>query len=305
MDFHRLRAFVVVAEYLNFRKSAEILGISQPPLTRLISSLEDELSTPLLERTTRQVKLTSAGMYLLKEGKEILSRLKAAESEVRAIGKIRSGHIAVGFSMTSFLARLPGIIDGFRERNPKLRLELHQGSRRNILCGVRDGSLDIGFVEGIVPDKGMESLLVRDEALGVLLPRKHPLAKRKEIGLAELESETIILHPRKEHHEFFDTIHQLFSQSGIAPKTYIKAEGESCPLLVSLGKGVILTIAGSQNKVPGQTRFVPLAKLQLPVSAAWLPENQNPLLKSFLSFVSENAVPGRRKTECLEDLMRI
>jgi len=304
MDFHRLRAFVAVAEELNFRKSAEKLGMSQPPLTRLISSLEDELSTPLLERTTRQVKLTSAGLYLLKEGKEILSKLKAAESEVRAIGKIRSGHIAVGFSMTSFLARLPGIIDGFRERNPKLKLELQQGSRRNILAGIRDGSLDIGFVEGIVTGGEMESLLVKDETLGVLLPKKHPLAKRKEIGLSDLRDETIILHPRKEHHEFFDTIHQMFRQNGISPKTYIKAEGESCPLLVSLGKGVILTIAGSQNKVPGQTRFVPLAKLQMPVSAAWLAGNQNPLLKSFQSFVSETAVPGRRKAECLEDLMR-
>ncbi len=305
MDLHRLRAFVVVAEELNFRKSAEKLGMSQPPLTRLISSLEDELATPLLERTTRQVRLTSAGMYLLKEGKEILAKVEAAAGEVRAIGKIRSGHIAIGFSMTSFLARLPGIIDGFRERNPKLKLELHQGSRRNILAGIRDGSLDAGFVEGIVPGGEMESLLVKDETLGVLVPRMHPLAKRKEIGLSDLKDETIILHPRKEHHEFFDTIHQLFRKNGISPKTYIKADGESCPLLVSLGKGVILTIAGSQNKVPGRTRFVPLANLQLPVSAAWLSSDENPLLKSFLSFVSESAVPVRRKAECLEDLMRV
>lgn len=304
MDLKKLRAFIVVAEELNFRKSAEILGMSQPPLTRLISSLEEDLATPLFERTTRQVKLTSAGIFLLKEGREILFRMETTENEIRSIGKIRSGQMSIGFSATSFLARLPKIIDEFQIRFPKLKLELHQDSRKRILSGIKDGRFDIGFAEGLVLEKDFHSHLVKDEALGALLPQGHPLAKRKKIELADLKDDTIILHPRKEHHEFFDTVHQLFQQSGIAPKTYIKSEGESCPILVSLKKGVVLTIAASKNSAPEDTVFVPIENLHLPVSAVWLETNENPLLKSFLSFATENSVLGKQKAECLADLMR-
>lgn len=303
MELKQLRAFMVVAEELNFRRSAERLAMSQPPLTRLIASLEEELAAPLFERTTRQVKLTSAGMFLLQEGREILAQVESTEKEIRALGKIRSGQIKIGFSTTAFLARLPKIIEEFRLQFPKLKTELYQGTRRKILSGVRDGSLDIGFAEGVVSEKELTSQLVKDEALGALLPKKHPFAKRKQIELATLRDEIIILHPRKEHQDYFDTIQQLFRRNGISPTVYIKAEGESCPLLVSLGKGVVITVAGTRNKVPQETSFVPIANLLLPVSATWIPGNENPLLKSFLSYISENAVLGRQKVECLADVM--
>lgn len=284
MELHKLRAFTVVAEELNFRRSAEILRMSQPPLTRLIASLEEDLSTPLFERTTRQVKLTSAGVYLLKEAREILAKVEVAKKETRLIGKIRSGSIKIGFSTTSFLARLPSIIEQFKMRSPNLKLELHQGSRRRILSDLRNGRLDVAFAEGSSFDSECASQVIKDEVLGVLLPKKHRLSRRKTITVADLEDETIIMHPRSDHQEFFDNVRQLFAQNGISPRIYIKKEGESCPFLVSLGAGVHLGVEGTRNKSPEDTCFVPLEKMQMPVSVVWLPQNENSLLKSFLSF---------------------
>lgn len=305
MDLNKLKAFIVVAEELNFRKSAEILGMTQPPLTRLISSLEEELSIQLFERTTRKVRLTGAGVFLLKEARELVSRSEDLEKAVRAIGKQRSGSLSIGFSTTAFLASLPKIIDEFRDRFPRVRLELHQESRRGLLKGLRSSRFDACFLEGEPEEEGFKQHLVQDEALGVLLPKKHPLAKRKEIELRDLKNETLILHPRHEHQTFFDTINRLCEQSGFKPKTYIKGENESCPVLVAIGKGVSLTISSSQSFVPGETHFVPIKKLYLPVSVFWSPENPNPSLKNFLSFVVENQALNGPDAECLMDMMRL
>ncbi|WP_413612254.1 LysR substrate-binding domain-containing protein [Bdellovibrio sp. HCB-110] len=305
MDLAKLKAFVVVAEELNFRKSAEILGMSQPPLTRLIASLEEELATPLFERTTRQVKLTGAGVFLLKEGREILAKADELEKEVRSIGKLKTGNLSIGFSTTTFLANLPKIIAEFQDRFPKIKVELQQESRSGIVKGLKTGRFDICFLEGNVSAEPFSQHSVHDESLGVLLPKKHSLAKRKEIELKELKNETVILHPRKESSDFYDTIAQLFKHSGINPKTYIKKENESCPILVATGKGVSLTISGSQNFAPFETHFVPIKKLYLPVSVFWIPENENSSLKTFLSFVIENESLSNKKAECLMDVMRL
>lgn len=305
MDLSKLKSFIVVAEELNFRKSAEILGMSQPPLTRLIASLEEELATPLFERTTRQVKLTGAGIFLLKESRELIAKADTLEKEVRAIGKLKSGKLSVGFSTTTFFANLPKIVSEFHTRFPKLKLELHQDSKAGILKGLRNGRFDVGFLEGASLEDGLSVQAVHDEALGVLLPKIHPLAKRKEIEFSDLNNETIILHPRKDSSRFYDTIAQLFKQNNIKPKIYLKNENESCPLLVATGKGLSLTIASSQNVAAGETKFVPLKKTYLPVSVLWEPASQNPTLKTFLSFVIENSSYGTKEPECLMDVMRL
>lgn len=304
MDLSRLKAFVVVAEELNFRRSAEILGMTQPPLTRLIAGLEDDLGTRLFERTTRQVKLTGTGVFLLKEGREIIARAEKLEHEVRAISRIKGGALSVAFSTTVFLASLPKIMGAFQERFPKVTLQLHQETRQRLFAGLRHGQFDVGFVEGHVEEDDLESDTVHDEALGVLLPKQHSLARRKQLELTELKDETIILHPRKENDLHHDTIHRLFRQSGIKPKVYVKNDWESCPVLVAIGKGVSLTILGTQQCTFPETKFVPLNQLSLPVSVVWSPHHVNPTLKGMLSFVAENAALRRKNAVCLEEGLR-
>jgi LysR family transcriptional regulator, benzoate and cis,cis-muconate-responsive activator of ben and cat genes len=304
MDLTKLKAFVVVAEELNFRRSADILGMSQPPLTRLISSLENELATQLFERTTRSVKLTGAGVYLLKEARELVAHSASVEKELRLIAKRRSGTLSLAFSTTAFLASLPKILEAFRDRFPKVKIELQQESRRGIIDGLQDARFDACFLEGQANAEGAEQHVVQDEAVGVLMPRKHPLAKRKSIELRDLRNECLILHPRGEQQALFDTLNRLCHQSGFKPTTYVKSENESCPVLVAIGKGVSLTIAGSGRLATRETAFVPIRQFYLPVSVHWMPGNSNPSLKTFLSFVMESKTFKSRRGECLMDVMR-
>ena len=299
MDITKLKAFIVVAEELNFRKSADRLGMSQPPLTRLIASLEEELQTPLFERTTRQVRITGPGVVLLKEAREIMSALGRIETEVRSMGKDRRGALKIGFSATVFLARFPVIIEEFSNRFPKVKLDLQQDSSREILHGLKKGLYDIGFVEGITSDKDLESYQVQDEVLGVLLPKKHPLAKRKEIEFSELKNETIILHNKLEAEEFHARIMRLIQGLKEKPKIYIKNDRESCPILVATGKGVSLTINGTQNIAMNETKFVPIKEMFMPVSVFWKKDNENASSQVFLSFVKENRSLKHQKAACL------
>ncbi len=303
MDLSKLKAFVVLAEELNFRKSAEILGMSQPPLSRLISTLEQELSTKLFERTTRQVKLTGAGVFLLKEGKEILNKVDVLDREVRFMGKLKHGTVTIGFSTATFMASLPKIINDFQECYPKLKLELYQESADKLLKGLSSGRYDLCFVEGEYDKSAFTKHPLQEEVLGALVPNNHKLAKRKEIELKELKDEIIILHPRKEMKGFIDPIFKLFKLIDIKPKTYLKRPKEVCPLLVSEGKGISITISGSQKYAADGTRFIPIKNLFMPVSAYWKTENNNQALQSFLSFVIENKSIGNKHAHCLMDII--
>lgn len=303
MDLGKLNAFTVVAEELNFRRSAERLGMSQPPLTRLIASLEDDLGVKLFERTTRKVSLTAAGVLLFKETKSLQASLEKLEADVRAVGKIKRGKLAVGFSHTAFLARLPKILDAFKERLPTVELDLLQMSKNEVIKNLKSGKLDAGFFEGDLEVKELSRDRVSDEIMGVLVPKTHPFSKKKEIEFKDLKNETLILHPKQENVDYFDRVGQLCRTAKIQPQIYIKKKNESCPLLVVTGKGVLLTIASSRQMAFEQTRFVPVKSLFLPVSVYWQAENPSPTLKSFLSLVLENQLLRVQEgVECLADV---
>jgi DNA-binding transcriptional LysR family regulator len=301
MDLHKLKAFIVVAENLNFRRSAEILGMSQPPLTRMIAAFEKELDTALFERSTRSVRLTASGVVLLREAREIMAALERIERDVRSISKIKKGALNIGFSPTVFFARFSSIMSEFKDRFPYVKTELHQDSKSEILKGLQNGRLDIGFLDAITTHKGLQSGVVQDEVMGVLLNKDHKLARKKEISFAELKDETIILHPRSEAPEFHDRMLKLIRTVEPRPKVYIKGENEVCPILVATKKGVSLTIAGSNAFAAKETTFVPVKNLFLPVSVFWREESVSPSLNVFLGFVLEKRSLQRPQGDCLMD----
>lgn len=299
MDLAKLKAFVVVAEELSFRKSAEILGMSQPPLTRLIASLEKELGTQLFERTTRSVYLTGAGILLLKEARDIASAIGRIETEVRAVGKMKSGGLKIGFSRTAFLTRFPSIVEEFRNRFPKIKIDLLEESNHEVLKLLKEGLLDLAFSESSIQGDGIKSHEISSESVGVFVPHKHPLAKYKEIQFHDLVDETIILHSRREANEFYDRISHLVKGTSKKPRTYVKTPGESCHVLVAMGKGVSLTVNGSWSAIPQNLRLVQISNMFVPIRVFWRSDNSIPQLNSFLSLAIEKKQVLAQKAECL------
>jgi LysR family transcriptional regulator, benzoate and cis,cis-muconate-responsive activator of ben and cat genes len=123
-DLRQLSTFVAVAEELNFHRAGERLNLAQPAVSRIVQDMEERLGVRLLERTTRRVRLTETGRYLLEEAQTILSRVDAAENAVRQLAAGSRGTLRIGYTTITGHSLVPDIAREFRGTNPEVQLEL-------------------------------------------------------------------------------------------------------------------------------------------------------------------------------------
>ncbi|MGE3679616.1 MAG: LysR family transcriptional regulator, partial [Burkholderiales bacterium] len=122
IDLRQLRQFVAVAEELSFRRAAERLHMSQPPLSQVIRALEEELGITLFERTRRKVELTQPGRVLLDQAHRVLSQMDRALAAARGAGRGMTGRRSVGFVSSASYERLPASLRRFRASHPAVDL---------------------------------------------------------------------------------------------------------------------------------------------------------------------------------------
>jgi DNA-binding transcriptional LysR family regulator len=198
MDVHLrdLRYFVAVAEELHFTRAAEALHISQPSLSKQIRLLERDLRFPLLNRDRRTVSLSAGGEALLPRARELLSGWDEALAEATRRVRAADAQLRVGFqtSVAGALYRLA--VSCFTHAHPGWTVELKLHPWSDPTAGLLDDTSDIAFLWLPVP--GQEQLVVqtlRTEPRHVALWRKHPLAQRAELKLADLLDEPFVALP--------------------------------------------------------------------------------------------------------------
>ena len=118
VDLVKLRYFRTVAQTLHFRRAAALLGVSQPPLSKSIKNLEDELGTPLLVRTRRHVELTPAGQALLEQSEKIFQELETARIEVKRYGSGQKGLLRIGCEDGTTFSVLPSLLQNYLSATP-------------------------------------------------------------------------------------------------------------------------------------------------------------------------------------------
>jgi DNA-binding transcriptional LysR family regulator len=126
MELRHLRYFVAAAEELNISRAAARLHISQPPLSRQIRDLEQEIGTPLFDRGHKTLKLTSAGAYFLAEARKVLSHAQRAARLAQAAATGQAGKISIAFLSPLGGMFLPRIIRSFRHKLPLVDVDLHE-----------------------------------------------------------------------------------------------------------------------------------------------------------------------------------
>ena len=154
MELRQLRYFVAVAEELHFRRAAERLHISQPPLSQQIRALEDELGFALLTRTRRRVELTPAGAAFLRDARALIGELDGAVATARRIDAGQTGRLRVGFVGSALLSIVPGTVERFRASRPGVAIELRERSTVDQLRAVAAGVVDVGLVRPPIEDDG-------------------------------------------------------------------------------------------------------------------------------------------------------
>jgi len=169
--------------------------MAQPPLSQAIRRLEHELDARLFNRTSRSVDLTEAGKVLLAEARRILGHTEAAVVATQRTAQGRAGKLSIGFTVPWAYELAPEIVSEFSRRYPDVALSIRELSSSEQVRLLIDDDLDFGFLRlpAHYEAKGVETILLSEDVLSVVLPRTHPLAGAKSLGLGQLKDEPFVL----------------------------------------------------------------------------------------------------------------
>src|SRR5690554_8230250 len=174
MELRHLRYFIAVAEAGNLTRAAEQLFIAQPPLTRAIKQLEEEMGVELFVRKPRGLELTPGGEYFLEQAQQVLDKLAASVEDTRRIAKHRKTLFSIGFVPSVFYGQLPLMVRRLRE-NKNLEIMLHELKTREQVEALKAGKIDIGFGRLSIQDPDVEQEILFDEPMIAAVPASHPL----------------------------------------------------------------------------------------------------------------------------------
>lgn len=242
IDIHKLRAFVAVVEESNISRAAVRLNMQQPPLTRIIKSLENELDTVLLKRLPRGVEATEAGKALYQEALTILAHAQAIPKRVQNIAKGLEGQINIGFTNSVGLhSFLPALLRNFREKFSAVSIHLEEDGSSSLVDSIINEKNDIVFLRKPAPlGLGLTSVHILDEPLIVAMPNNHPLADQVgAIHILDLENHDFVLYRRLAGQDLFDNILAICYQAGFSPNIVQEAPRLTSSLnLIAAGIGL-------------------------------------------------------------------
>jgi DNA-binding transcriptional LysR family regulator len=154
VQLQQLRYFVAVAETRHFTQAADLLGVSQPTLSKQIHTLEATLGTPLFERIRGAVGLTAAGETLLPPARRMIADADAARDAVNDIIGLRRGEVRLGATPSLCSSLVPAVLRSFRSQHPDIALYVTEGSSPDLITGLLAHSLDLALI--VAPAQGVD-----------------------------------------------------------------------------------------------------------------------------------------------------
>ena len=237
-----MRYFIAVAEELHFSRAAQRLHIAQPPLSQQIRRLERDLGVELFHRTNRRVELTDAGRAFLVEARLTLAQAEHATEVASRAARGEAGQLIVGHMASAELNIFPRLLPAFRKRHPGIELAFQLLGASEQLQMLRDGQIHAGFLRLPASDRALTVRTIFREPLVVVLPERHPLARRRSLALPALRGERFILFPRRFAPGYYDALMAICRQAGVEPKVVHDTNRLYTALsLVATGRGVLLT----------------------------------------------------------------
>lgn len=298
MELRHLRYFVAVAEALSFARAARALNISQPPLSRQIRALEEELGTALFARTKRSVQLTPAGAALLPEARRLLREADGLKAGALRLAAGEVGTLALGFISVAAYNLLPDLAPEFRRRHPGVKLVLQEATSDVLLTALRQAELDVGLVLPTADAPGLEYVpLVHDTLIAALPAGSAPARGKGPLALASLAGEPFILFPRQVGASLYDAIVGACRRAGFAPRIEQEAiQMQTIVSLVAAGMGVALVPAALERMRRTGVVYRPLAErgAKVEIGIAWRAGDDAPVVRAFVALARERH-PLRRR----------
>jgi LysR family hydrogen peroxide-inducible transcriptional activator len=258
MEVNQLRYFCAIAETNSFSRAAQLTHVSQPSLSQQIRKLEDELGAQLFDRLGRTVRLTELGRAFLPRARGVLRELEGARRDVVARKGSIGGPVCVGAIPTIAPYFLPRHLTTFSRKHPQARVTVVEDITPLLLEKLRAGSVDVALVALPLTTRSHEfkTFALMSEKLYAVLPRLHPLARRRAVSLAELREEPFLL--LRDGHCFRETAVQACKRAHLNPQIVFESGNFTSILsMVNAGLGVSIVPQMALEKRAG-CRFVPL-----------------------------------------------
>lgn len=186
LELRHLRYFIAVGDDLNFRRAAERIHVDQTALSRAIRHLEVELDVPLFVRLPRRLQLTPAGEILLQECRELFVRMERAKRRVRHTHAFYQAPLRIGVADGIAQPKLSECLAGWSRVAPEIPLDILEMRARELASALRHEEVDVGFSFGVPDDDTIVQKPAWRYRLKAILPRRHELAVRSELSMAEL-----------------------------------------------------------------------------------------------------------------------
>lgn len=259
MDVRWMKAFIAVAEELNFGRAAQRLHLAQPAVTAQIASLEKYLGVKVFDRNNRGVRLTDAGAAFLDPCRTALRAIDAAAMRARNSGTGEHGRLRIGFNVGFSIDPLVPLTRAVRGRYPHLDLEIDiPRLNTDIVRLVQSEDLQFGLVGGPLTGEGVAQRLVAMARLCAVVPRDHPLAELTEVSVSRLRDQPFVLATSGPGTLRYQ-VERACEQSGFLPSEVTDVPDVSGVLaLVAAGVGIGFTMSTSRVLQPSGLVMVPL-----------------------------------------------
>jgi len=291
MELRNLKYFVAVVEEKSITKAATRLCIAQPPLTRQIKNLEDELGVVLFERGTRPIKTTEVGAYFYQYAVQILTLSAHAKTMVSRY-QLKNTAIRIGYVGSLFYWKLPEIIDLLRKNMSGIKIELVECGTRDQVEALKQGKIDIGFGRLGISDPSIRRTILEREKLLLAIHKDHPLMKYQKQGiyLSQVLNELIYIYPNAPKPSFSTFIQGLFSELDLIPQNLIEVREIHMALgLVSSGEGICIIPASASAIGMRNMQYISILDNEAysPISIAYRSIDNNAYITEILKYMNE------------------
>jgi DNA-binding transcriptional LysR family regulator len=266
MELRHIRYFVALAEQLHFARAAELLHMTQPALSHQIKALEDELGVRLFNRTKREVTLTEPGAYFLAEAQLTLKQAERARAVAQRVARGELGIVQIGYVPSlPFSGILSQIASEFRQNATEIQFVLEEMFAQEQLIKIAAGKLDVGILRLPVerPLPHLETKVLIKERMVIAIREDHPVARMKEISIADLRNEAFIVWRGEQAITMHEHVLALVQEGGFPLRV-----GQSAPSLTTMialvagGAGIAYVPESLGNMNVPSVCFRPLVDLE-------------------------------------------
>lgn len=236
---NQLYIFLTVADKKNFSRAGEFLNMTQPAISQHIHALEDYFGAKLFERSSKKVELTQAGNILYNYARNILDLHQIAKRAVADLVDTVTGKLTIGASLTIGEYVLPRLLATFTRKYPDVEFSVWVGNTELIHERTREGTIDIGLVEGVIEDPQLNITPFLKDELVLVAPKLHPLAGKTRLARDDLQDSVFVI--REEGSGTRHAAEDFFQKAGFWPERNITlGSTQSIKEAVEAGLGITI-----------------------------------------------------------------